>query len=198
MASLPFRLFSLLFYWSYRLRTARWLIGLALLWWGWIVMDESPGRGRLLWGIMAGFLLFTLLAQACSYVIVRRGGRPSAPALYAAPDAVLGTVTGYLTKSHALGLSPYFGFNLSAQLRWQKGYRPPLLAVTHPAQIDPNLVYQGDGLYAEWYPGSQVEPVWFWSAGRECYGLRLAFAGRWLLIELDEGDATAVREQLAG
>lgn len=198
MASLGNRLLSFLFYWSYRLRTARWLIGLVLLWWGWVVLEKNPVRGYTLWGSLVLLFLITQIAHASSYVVVRRNGRLTEPAWHAFPDAVIGTATGCFTQSHRLGLSPYFGFNLSVQLRWQKGYRPPFLAATNPAKVEPALVYQGDGLYSEWYPGSAVESVWFWSAGRECSGLRVSFAGRWLLIELEDGDAAAVRQLLAG
>lgn len=198
MASLPYRLLSLLFYWSYRLRTARWVIVIVFLWWGWIVLDRNPVRAYTLWGIMGGFLLLTQAAHACSYVIVRRNGRPSQPAWHAFPDAVVVTATGYFTRTHRLGSTSHFGFNLPVQLRWQKSYRPPFLAATSPANLEPNAVRYEEGFYADWYPGSQVEAVWFWSAGRECAGVRVSFAGRWLLIELDDADAVKIQELLVG
>lgn len=196
MASLPNRLLSLLFFWSWQLRTGRWVIGVLILWWGWILWETNPARGGLLWGIDALFLLFTMVAQACSYVMVRRDPRSAPNVWQGMPERLRGRATGFMTRSSFFGLDSAFGFNVAVQLRWGRAHRPPFLMATHPEGEDPERVRYGDGLFAEWYAGSQVERVWFWAAGREAYGLRISFAGRWLLLELDETDAAVVEQLL--
>lgn len=198
MHSLANRVLSWLFYGCYRLGSGRWVIAVLLLWFGWFQLERNPGLAYVTLGILVGFVLLVLTAQACSYVILRRSDRQVQISWHAFPDMMITTATGHFTRVHRLGKEPHFAFNLPVQLRWQKEYHPPFLAVTSPVKLKPNLVYAEEGCFAEWYPGSEVEAVWFWVAGREVAGVRVAFAGRWLLIELEEFAVGVVEDLLAG
>jgi hypothetical protein len=198
MGSLFNRLLSYVFYLSYKLRTARWLIAIGLGWWGLVAVDANPARGHLLWSVAVGLLVVTYIAQACRFVIFRRDRRAPSSTLSSMPTVLRGRATGDFTMYYYHGTAPGFGFNVGVQIRWKEGYRPPFLTAITPANLDLKYGYEECKAYSEWYPGSQVETCWFWVAGRECYGLRLSFAGRFLLLELPEAETAAVQVALAG
>jgi hypothetical protein len=198
MSSLFYRLLSLVFALSYHLQTGRWLIGIVLGWWGLVVEDANPSRAHLLWWITVGLFVVTFIAQAFRYVIFRRDGRGPSRSLSTVKPVMQGTATGDFTKPSRWGIGPAVGFNIPVQVRWKHGYRPPCLVALAPANLDVAYGYEECQVYSEWYPGSKVEPGWFWVGGREFYGLRLSFAGRSLLLSLAEDDLQAVQEALAG
>ena len=168
------------------------LAALFLAIWGWVRLDGTPHTAYALWSVAILLFLAGRFAAASDYAVFTPTGLTEPSLSYAfQPRIQQARATGqfrrWLRDDVHLPV-PVAMVRAPVQVRWLAGERPPAIAVLSPPDIPPEAYdpVEKAEVWSLWYPGSKVELGWVYVNGSESPGLRLSFAGRRLLLALED------------